>query len=95
MPTDEKRNNDIIHVCPIMCGTCCDYWRDIPELTEDEPPDTVWNKCPNLTETGCKLPRNERPEECVAYLCTQAVNALFPDRVTQQVTKLVLDAVKD
>lgn len=63
--------------CPIHCGQCCDYWRNVSELVSDAVmhPNTV--SCPHLSEHGCSLQRNDRPVVCVEYLCgvAQAVIA--------------------
>jgi len=51
--------------CPIQCGQCCAYWRDV--FSEE-----VWSElieCPHMGPKGCKLPRNKRPDPCIEYLC--------------------------
>lgn len=66
-------------VCPLRCGQCCDYWRDVSRLVKEcgsvgsayRRPD-----CPHLGKAGCKLPRAERPIECTNYLCDTATNLI-------------------
>jgi len=56
-------------VCPLRCGQCCDYWKDVPELAIDAAgrPNSV--SCPHQGRSGCTLQRKDRPEACVDYLC--------------------------
>lgn len=67
-------------MCPLQCGQCCDYWRDVPELTKH----VSAPECPHLGADGCKLPRRRRPPACVKYVCgvAQAIIAgrISPDR---------------
>jgi hypothetical protein len=89
MPNDA---NDI--PCPIACGECCRYWRDVDELVEKFPTQSYWQDCPNLDETkGCILPRNERPDVCNEYLCEKANAVAFPDAYTTQMMKEILERV--
>jgi hypothetical protein len=68
--------------CPLQCGQCCDYWRDVPELVTDAvmKPNAV--ECPHLTDRGCGLQRKDRPEECVDYLCGVAC-AVIDQRISR------------
>jgi hypothetical protein len=56
--------------CPIQCGFCCETgWSSVLSLRYKfgELPD-----CPHLTTEGCELPRGERPNGCVSFLCRLA-----------------------
>lgn len=90
--SEEEKTND--HTCPVMCGECCGYWQDVPELTSKFPDRPLWSDCPHLGDTGCDLPRNERPMECLDYLCTKAADELFPNETTQDIIKRAIDACK-
>lgn len=62
-------------VCPVACGECCEYWKDLlysepeffPGLTRENAKDMY--DCPNLTEEGCRLPRAARPPGCLGFSC--------------------------
>ncbi len=55
-------------ICKIKCGDCCvEYWYEVFDL-----PAHPGYACPLLTENGCKLPRSERPIDCIAYLCSKS-----------------------
>ena len=58
------------YTCPIQCGQCCIMWHEVPELAALAP-DRAERRddCPYETPTGCSLPRDKRPFDCVAYLC--------------------------
>jgi hypothetical protein len=89
MPNDENNTP-----CPIACGECCRYWRDVDELTTKFPNQSYWQSCPNHDETkGCTLPRNERPDVCNEYLCEKANAVAFPDAYTTQMMKEILERV--
>ena len=74
-------------VCPIACGVCCvEYWREVvePEFPEQE-------VCPHLGPKGCKLPRKDRPDGCIEYMCELAEMARAGG-VTKEQVALVLEA---
>jgi hypothetical protein len=50
--------------CPVSCGWCCDYWRDVFPLYPEE-----ITECPNLTSKGCRYQLEDRGEACGCYLC--------------------------
>ena len=52
----------------VHCGECCSFWRDVEEF-EQLAKDPVIQECPHLTDHGCSLPRKDRPDACVEYLC--------------------------
>lgn len=79
--------------CPIGCGKCCKYWRDVDELKylAEAKPKRV--RCPNLRENGCKLKRSRRPAECNNYVCELGALAVT-GRVTIEDAERVLEAGK-
>jgi hypothetical protein len=93
MPNDEEIKSADIS-CPIACGECCSYWRDIDELTAQYPNQSYWQPCPNNTETGCRLQRNERPDICNEYLCHKANAVAFPNDATAKMMKEILERVQ-
>lgn len=62
--------------CPIKCGKCCSYWRDVVDSEYHH-----LDKCPNMGEgnMGCMLKREDQPFECKYYLCLDAIKALGLD----------------
>ena len=62
--------------CPISCGQCCSYWRDVPELCRSEGP-----YCPHEGTKGCRLYRKNRPVACTEYLCDVA-QAVLDKKIT-------------
>lgn len=56
-------------ICPLRCGQCCEYWRDVPDLVADAAMRPNAQTCPHEGARGCKLARVDRPAECVDYLC--------------------------
>jgi hypothetical protein len=78
--------------CPIMCGECCSYWRDVEELVDENQKD-FWQSCPNETDLGCKLPREERPEACNDHMCEKAEAVLYPNAHTKEMLKEILSRV--
>jgi len=92
MPNDESKPKLANISCPIACGECCQYWRDIDELTAKYPNQSYWQPCPNNDpENGCKLPRNERPAICNDYLCSKAEAVAFPNAHTTQMMREILE----
>lgn len=66
-------DQDEDHACPIQCGYCCQTsWSTVLSLRYKfgEAQDGV--PCPHLKEDGCELPRETRPNGCVAFLCPLA-----------------------
>lgn len=56
---------NINRTCPLQCGVCCDmYWKNVRAFEN-----CSQATCPHQQEWGCELKRNERPDECVYYLC--------------------------
>lgn len=68
--------------CPIQCGQCCDYWRDVPELVTDAVMRPNARCCPHHETRGCGLARKDRPEACVDYLCGVA-EAVIEKRISR------------
>jgi hypothetical protein len=57
-------------VCPLRCGQCCEYWRDVWLLADEAAahhPNAV--QCPHEGRRGCRLPRGERPLVCLDFIC--------------------------
>lgn len=78
-------------VCPICCGECCMYWRDVEELLEKFPRESIWSTCPNNDDIkGCLLPRNERPTACNHYLCDKASAIVYPNEHTTRMMQEIL-----
>lgn len=69
--------------CPMRCGQCCDYWRDVDSLAEAHPDRQSWQACPHDGRAGCRLPRKDRPPECTAYLCDTA-RLVLRGRITKE-----------
>jgi len=80
---------DVGTPCPIMCGECCSYWRDVDEL-KDAHPTEHWSTCPNETDLGCRLPREKRPQACNDHMCEKAEAVLYPNKHTKAVLKEIL-----
>lgn len=94
MPKDKKTDASDV-ACPIACGECCSYWRDVDELTVKYPDCKVWQPCPHLEENeGCTLPRNERPHICKEYLCGKASAVVDPNSHTAQMMREILARVQ-
>jgi hypothetical protein len=92
--TAEDLLNSVDAVCPICCGDCCRYWRDVEELLEKFPQQSIWSNCPNNDEQkGCLLPRNSRPSICNHYLCDKARAIVYPDGHTAKMMQEILDRV--
>jgi hypothetical protein len=55
--------------CPLRCGQCCEFWRDVPELFSDavERPNVL--ECPHLGRDGCGLRQVDRPVACRDFIC--------------------------
>lgn len=66
--------------CPISCGECCDCWYEVEELAALAGVEcgvyTPGRDCPHLGFTGCRLPRERRPPDCLVYLCERGDQAL-------------------
>jgi hypothetical protein len=60
--------------CPIGCGFCCKYWRQVKELAHLARRDV--DRCPYLRKTGCRLKRSKMPVTCRAFTCELAILAL-------------------
>jgi len=60
-------------VCPLRCGQCCEYWRDVPALVADAAMRPNTEVCPHEGGRGCTLRRGDRPAECTGYLCDVAM----------------------
>lgn len=83
-PTTSKPRPNLGVVCPLRCGQCCDYWRDVERLVREAGGvDAAYRQgvCHNLGRAGCKLPRAERPVECTMYRC-DTVQALMAGDLT-------------
>lgn len=77
--------------CPVKCGYCCNEWKDLVAFGHFAN-EILWGgHCPNLGQTGCKLPRRKRPIECTAYLCELAILA-GQGKVDVDQIKRVVDA---
>jgi len=66
--------------CPVACGVCCDYWKDVPsvafmQLSKEIVGPSFPLECPHLKDNGCCLPRKKRPLECLIYLCELGILA--------------------
>ena len=58
--------------CPIKCGFCCRVsWSTILALRYRFG-ENKGKPCPHLKKKGCELPREKRPNGCVAFLCPLA-----------------------
>ena len=54
--------------CEIACGECCEqYWWEVFDF--DKHPGY---SCPHLGPEGCKLPRPDRPRDCLLFLCRES-----------------------
>jgi hypothetical protein len=59
--------------CPIKCGyCCCTGWASVLSLRYKFGESENGQVCPHLKEDGCELPREKRPNACVAFLCPLA-----------------------
>lgn len=78
--TDDQGYVDLDIRCPVSCGACCDFWKDVPSVAFGMLTEAIlgpaYAECPHLTERGCRLPRKKRPIECTSYLCELAKLAL-------------------
>lgn len=75
--TDSKGVMKLDVRCPVSCGECCGYWKDVTaleRLIQEIYPQ--YRECPHLSDEGCKLPRNKRPVECTAYICELGILAV-------------------
>ena len=61
--------------CPILCGQCCEYWRDVVEAEG--------SICPHEGLRGCKLPRKDRPQGCLDYMC-EIAQAVLDGLITKE-----------
>ena len=52
--------------CPLQCGQCCDYWKDVDVLRHRY---STAVDCPFLGKDGCTKPRDQRPLPCLEYIC--------------------------
>ena len=80
-------------VCPIMCGQCCMYWRDIIELVEKFPTSNSWSECPNRGDLGCTIGRECRPAACNEHLCERAEAVVYPNPITLALLKKIIERV--
>lgn len=88
----DKDGNVMLDVpCPVGCGRCCKYWREVKELEHIAASKPDRERCPNMRSQGCKLKRSRMPLQCRAYLCELAGLALTGD-VTIEEAQRVIDA---
>jgi hypothetical protein len=75
--------------CPVHCGMCCTYWKDVVDLAPlvarypNEP------GCPNLRKNGCKFKRRNMPLQCRSHLCALAMLAVDKLVTQDQIVKTV------
>lgn len=88
----DKDGNVLLDVpCPVGCGRCCKYWREVRELEHIAQSKPDRERCPNLRDSGCKLKRSRMPLQCKAYLCELAGLAIM-GKVTVEEAQRVYDA---
>lgn len=81
--------------CPVHCGMCCTYWKDVIDLAPliakypNEP------ECPNLRENGCKFKRRDMPFQCKSHLCELAMLAIDKLVTQEQILKAVDAGAQD
>ncbi len=62
-------------VCPLSCGYCCQTsWHSVKALAkkfmlEAARAQLTNDPCPHQGPEGCELPRDERPETCLTFVC--------------------------
>jgi hypothetical protein len=79
--------------CPVACGVCCGYWKEVLLLACAQAGPELPEECPHLSGTGCRLPRKSRPLVCLTYLCELGILAI-EGRVTQADIDRVLEQEK-
>ena len=92
--TDDKGQVLFDIRCPVACGCCCDFWKDVPSIAlaslTAEIMGPAYAECPHLKDNGCCLPRKKRPLECLTYLCELGILAT-EKLVTEEEITQVLD----
>jgi hypothetical protein len=83
--TDEKGNIVTNVKCPVMCGKCCEMWTEVAALKKYVLERFTRSPCPHLGDRGCKLPRADRPIECIGFVCQLGLLALGEG--TRKITK--------
>lgn len=59
--------------CPVKCGFCCrSSWATVLSLRYKFGEGKDGQVCPHLKNDSCELPREKRPQSCVAFLCPLA-----------------------
>ena len=79
--------------CPVGCGLCCGYWKEVLLLACEQVVSELSEECPHLSDTGCRLLRKNRPLACLTYLCELGILAM-EGRVTQADIDRVLEQEK-
>ena len=85
-----------VRTCAVCAGACCACGRHHVTLTNlltymlagEEPPAPDFSRtCPYLGESGCRLPVERRPYNCITFFCEQ-LEANLSDEGRQQLRLL-------
>lgn len=81
--------------CPVSCGACCGFWRDVIDLkpVSEKKPEARF--CPNLRSTGCYLKRPHRPLECRGYVCELGMLTLEKKVSWEQIEMVVREGKQE
>lgn len=88
---DEKGQMSIDNTCPVNCGRCCRFWRQVRSLSHLSDRNRDADRCPHLRKNGCRLKRSKMPAECRAFLCELGYLA-HEGLITAEEIQLALDA---
>ena len=78
--------------CPVQCGYCCrTSWATVLSLRYKFGEPGKDQLCPHLKNNGCELPRKDRPNGCVSFLCNIAWH-VQADRLTVEAARKCLAA---
>jgi len=98
--TDDKGQVLFDIRCPVACGCCCDYWKDVPsvafmQLSKEIVGPSFPLECPHLKDNGCCLPRKKRPLECLIYLCELGILATEKMVTEEEITRVLDEGLQE